>query len=92
MEHIASGKRVVYMSADLCMIYQHVHDAVIAGLQTRFGDIYNETNVLLSGTHTHSGPGKETQLCLACVTILLNLFFRWVRCSSIVRCDDSWIP
>jgi neutral ceramidase len=57
VEHVASGQRTVYMSADLCMIYQHVHDYVIKRLQQRFGSIYNETNVLLHGTHTHSGPG-----------------------------------
>jgi neutral ceramidase len=30
---------------------------LLKGLQARFGSIYNETNVLLHGTHTHSGPG-----------------------------------
>ena len=57
VEQVATGQRTVYMSADLCMIYQHIHDAVISGLQQRFGPMYNESNVLLHGTHTHSGPG-----------------------------------
>jgi neutral ceramidase len=57
VEHVATGRRTVYMSADLCMIYQHVHDYVVAGLQKRFPGYYDATNVLLHGTHTHSGPG-----------------------------------
>jgi hypothetical protein len=29
VESIPTGRRTVYMSADLCMIYQHIHDYVI---------------------------------------------------------------
>lgn len=27
----------------------------------RFGDVYNEENVAISGTHTHAGPGGYLQ-------------------------------
>ena len=58
VESIATGQRTVYMSADLCMIFGHIHDAVIEALQTKFpSSNYSRKNVLLHGTHTHSGPG-----------------------------------
>ncbi|MFC9803007.1 neutral/alkaline ceramidase [Streptomyces bacillaris] len=53
----ASGKRVVYVNADLAMIFQSVRQGVLARLQERYGSLYGEENVLLSATHTHSGPG-----------------------------------
>ncbi|MFD3439424.1 neutral/alkaline ceramidase [Streptomyces sp. NPDC058685] len=53
----ASGKRVVYVNADLAMIFQSVQQGVIARLKERYGSLYGEENVLLSATHTHSGPG-----------------------------------
>ncbi|NEE30550.1 alkaline ceramidase, partial [Streptomyces sp. SID7982] len=53
----ASGKRVVYVNADLAMIFQSVRQGVMAQLKERYGSLYGEDNVLLSATHTHSGPG-----------------------------------
>ncbi|MFF5879593.1 neutral/alkaline ceramidase [Streptomyces californicus] len=53
----ASGKRVVYVNADLAMIFQSVRQGVLARLKERYGSLYGEENVLLSATHTHSGPG-----------------------------------
>ncbi len=53
----ASGKRVVYVNADLAMIFQSVRQGVMARLKERYGSLYGEENVLLSATHTHSGPG-----------------------------------
>ncbi|MEV6650834.1 neutral/alkaline ceramidase [Streptomyces sp. NPDC051219] len=53
----ATGKRVVYVNADLAMIFQSVQQGVAARLRERFGGLYTEENVLLSATHTHSGPG-----------------------------------
>ncbi|MFH9610572.1 neutral/alkaline ceramidase [Streptomyces sp. NPDC017448] len=53
----ASGKRVVYVNADLAMIFQSVRQGVLARLKERYGSLYDEANVLLSATHTHSGPG-----------------------------------
>ncbi len=53
----ATGKRVVYVNADLAMIFQSVQQGVVARLKSRYGALYGEENVLLSATHTHSGPG-----------------------------------
>ena len=33
-------------------------------LQTVYGDVYTESNVLISGTHTHSGPAGFFQYVL----------------------------
>ncbi len=51
----ASGKRVVYVNADLAMIFQSVRQGVLARLKERYGSLYGEENVLLSATHTTRG-------------------------------------
>ncbi|MGP3983323.1 neutral/alkaline ceramidase [Streptomyces sp. KR80] len=55
-----SGKRVVYVNADLAMIFQAVQQAVLGKLKERYGSLYSEQNVLLSATHTHAGPGGHS--------------------------------
>lgn len=59
----ASNQRVVLVTADLGQIFQSVHQAVLSllaedpELQDTDGmPLYTEANVLLSATHTHSGP------------------------------------
>ncbi|MFC0627509.1 neutral/alkaline ceramidase [Kribbella deserti] len=56
----ASSRRIAYVNADLAMIFQAQRDAVLAKLQARFGNLYNEQNLLLSATHTHSGVGGQS--------------------------------
>lgn len=53
----ASGKRVVHVTADIGMVFQSVRDAVLLRLERRFGTTYGESNVMLTATHTHAGPG-----------------------------------
>eukprot|EP01117_Protostelium_nocturnum_P006825 TRINITY_DN2451_c0_g3_i2.p2 TRINITY_DN2451_c0_g3~~TRINITY_DN2451_c0_g3_i2.p2 ORF type:complete len:723 (+),score=222.91 TRINITY_DN2451_c0_g3_i2:3379-5547(+) len=48
--------RVVFVSTDSCMIFRSVKQQVVAKLQTMYGKLYGEENVILSGEHTHSGP------------------------------------
>lgn len=55
-----SGNRVVYVNADLAMIFQSVQQGVIAKLKKRYGSLYDEKNVLLSATHTHAGSGGHS--------------------------------
>ena len=43
---------------------------VVKKLQAQFGDLYNTDNVILSGTHTHSGPAGFFQYVLFEVTSL----------------------
>ncbi|GAA3573094.1 neutral/alkaline ceramidase [Kribbella ginsengisoli] len=56
----ATGQRVAYVNSDLGMIFQAQRDAVLVKLQAKYGDLYSERNVLLSATHTHSGPGGQS--------------------------------
>ncbi|MDF3821351.1 neutral/alkaline ceramidase [Leptospira sp. 96542] len=54
-----ASKRVVFVSADLGMVFQSIKQAVSKkiALDSQLSPYYNEANVLLSATHTHSGPG-----------------------------------
>jgi neutral ceramidase len=53
-----SGKRVAVVSADLWACTHMVKLEVVAGLQSL--GAYDFNNVLISGTHTHSGPAGFT--------------------------------
>jgi neutral ceramidase len=57
IESPCNKKRVVFVNADLGMVFQGVKQAVIKKLKSEYGDLYDDTNVLLTATHTHSGPG-----------------------------------
>lgn len=52
-----SDRRVVIVTADLCMISQGVTLSVLRRLREKYDDLYTAQNVCLSGTHTHAGPG-----------------------------------
>ena len=43
---------------------------MIAGLQKKYGSVYTEKNVAISGTHTHSGVGGYSQYLLFDITAL----------------------
>lgn len=59
-----NGRRVVYASCDIAMISTVVKREVSKILQKKFGGLYTEENVMLSATHTHSGPGGFLQYVL----------------------------
>jgi len=66
-----SGNRAVYVSTDSCMIFQAVKITVVQKLQELYGpNTYSTDNVLLSGTHTHSGPGGYSMYALYGITTL----------------------
>lgn len=48
--------RVVFVSSDICMVFQEVKAHVVEKLEALFPGYYSLNNVMLSGTHTHSGP------------------------------------
>lgn len=50
-------KRLVFVSADIGSIEHHITLEVVDRLSARFGETYTLDNVILSATHTHSGPG-----------------------------------
>uniref|UniRef100_A0AAV2LGY6 Neutral ceramidase n=1 Tax=Knipowitschia caucasica TaxID=637954 RepID=A0AAV2LGY6_KNICA len=57
-------RRVVFVSVDVGMVSQRLRLEVLQGLKQRFGSLYTRENVLLSGTHTHSGLGGYFQYTL----------------------------
>ncbi|XP_020247952.1 neutral ceramidase-like [Asparagus officinalis] len=64
------GKRVAFVNLDACMASQLVTIKVLERLKSRYGDLYNEENLAISGTHTHAGPGGYLQYVLYSVTSL----------------------
>ncbi|KAI9591850.1 Neutral/alkaline nonlysosomal ceramidase [Syncephalis fuscata] len=53
----ASNKRVVHITTDTAMMSQFVRQRVIKRLEEKFGaDLYTQKNVMITGTHSHSGP------------------------------------
>uniref|UniRef100_A0A7N0TGM2 Neutral ceramidase n=2 Tax=Kalanchoe fedtschenkoi TaxID=63787 RepID=A0A7N0TGM2_KALFE len=64
------GNRVVFVNLDACMGSQLVMLKVLERLKARYGDIYTEKNVAISGIHTHAGPGGYLQYVVYIVTSL----------------------
>ncbi|GMH12248.1 hypothetical protein Nepgr_014089 [Nepenthes gracilis] len=62
------GKRVVFVNLDACMASQLVTIKVLERLKARYGDLYTEKNVAISGIHTHAGPGGYLQYVVYIVT------------------------
>lgn len=50
-----TGKRVVYVSADMGAMFTAVKLEVIKRLKADYGDLYNDDNVMLAATHTYVG-------------------------------------
>lgn len=65
-----TNKRVVFVSADLGMIFQSVKQGVVKQLKTLYGDTYTDQNVLISAIHTHSGPGGYAYHALFNITVM----------------------
>ena len=57
MQSQASGKRIVFVSADLASIYQSVKIEVIKRLTPLYGKLYTHDNVMLTASHTHVAAG-----------------------------------
>ena len=57
IEDLSNEKSIVFVCADMGMCFQSIQQAVVERLKNRFGDLYNEKNVLISGSHTHCAPG-----------------------------------
>lgn len=53
--------RLVFVSVDLGSVDHHITLEVVDRLQQRFGLLYDLDNVIISATHTHSGPGGYWQ-------------------------------
>ncbi|CAA0123544.1 Neutral ceramidase [Halioglobus japonicus] len=57
----APAQRLVFVSADLGSIDHHMTLDVVDRLKQRFGSTYELDNVIITATHTHSGPGGYWQ-------------------------------
>ncbi|XP_044895798.1 neutral ceramidase isoform X2 [Felis catus] len=55
------SNRVAFVSIDIGMVSQRLRLEVLNRLQSKYGSLYRQDNVILSGTHTHSGPGGYFQ-------------------------------
>jgi neutral ceramidase len=67
----SNNKRVVILSADIWSCTQAVKMEVVKRLKSIYGnELYTLDNVLLSGTHTHSGPGGYSHYGLFNLSIL----------------------
>lgn len=57
IESPCNGKRIVFVNADLGHIFQGIKQQVVLKLKEKYGNRYDDSNILLTATHTHSGPG-----------------------------------
>ncbi|MCU7646554.1 neutral/alkaline ceramidase [Pseudomonas piscis] len=70
IEDAATGKRLVYVNTDLGMIFQAVQQSVLRKLEKKYPGVYNENNVMLAATHTHSGPGGFSHYTIYDLSVL----------------------
>ncbi len=70
VESPCNGQRLAFVSVDVGLLTQAVQQRVIDALQGRFGATYRDENVMLSATHTHSGPGGTSHYTLYNLTTL----------------------
>ena len=59
-----NGKRMIFVSADIGQVFQSIKQGVVRKLQESYGGIYTDHNVMISATHTHSGPGAYSHYTL----------------------------
>ncbi|XP_050215136.1 neutral ceramidase 2-like [Mercurialis annua] len=64
------GARFVFVNLDAGMASQLVTIRVLQKLKSRFGNLYTEENLAISGIHTHAGPGGYLQYLIYHVTSL----------------------
>jgi neutral ceramidase len=57
IEDSATGSRILLNVSDLPLMFDSVHREVLRRLATSYGDLYTASNVMLTVTHTHCGPG-----------------------------------
>ncbi|XP_063949298.1 neutral ceramidase 2-like [Daucus carota subsp. sativus] len=66
----SGGSRFAFVNLDAGMASQLVTIKVLERLQKRYGKLYTEENVAISGTHTHAGPGGYLQYVVYIITSL----------------------
>ncbi|XP_077246297.1 neutral ceramidase 2-like [Tasmannia lanceolata] len=66
----SQGPRFAFVNLDAGMASQLVTIKVLERLKARYGNVYTEENLAISGTHTHAGPGGYLQYVIYSVTSL----------------------
>jgi hypothetical protein len=66
----AAGNHVAFVSTEIDFVTQAVQMEVLKRLKARYGDTYTDQNVVLTATHTHSGPGGFSEYTLWNLTTL----------------------
>ena len=64
-----TNTRVVWVSAELGMMFSSVKQGVLRKLAARHGSLYTDENVMLSATHTHAGPGGYSHYTIYNISI-----------------------
>ena len=65
-----AGNHVAFVSTEIDFVTQAVQVEVLKRLQARYGSTYSDQNVVLTATHTHSGPGGFSEYTLWNLTTL----------------------
>lgn len=66
-----NGQRIVYVGTDLCMAFQSVKTGVVNKLNAQgYSNLYDDKNLMINATHTHSGPGGYSHYGLYNVSTL----------------------
>ncbi len=96
-EPISAENRVVFVSVDQGAVFQGVTQGVLKKLKARYGDLYNDDNLIISATHTHGGAGGHSHYALYNVTaegFVQQTYDATVEgiFQSIVRAHESLAP
>ncbi|OKJ49515.1 alkaline ceramidase [Streptomyces sp. CB02009] len=65
-----SDRRVLLVVVDCAMIFESVRQKVVKRLVQKYGRLYHDGNVLITATHSHSGPGGYAHHLLYNLTTL----------------------
>ncbi|KAJ8730528.1 hypothetical protein PYW08_001941 [Mythimna loreyi] len=94
---VKGNTRIVLVTAEVQAVGIAVRREVVKNLQERYGDMYNLRNVILTGTHTHSGPGGHMVDFILDISILgfsretFNAYVDGIT-RSIVRAHENMAP
>ena len=56
----ADGTRFAYVNLGAAMIFHETKARALRLLNDKYPNVYTESNLMVSATHTHSGPGGFT--------------------------------
>ena len=66
----ASGKRNLIVVLDTLTSWQSLRDELVKRIRAEFGSAYDESNIMITATHTHATPGGITHQSLYNITTL----------------------